>query len=290
MNDALALRIRDRFLIRQAVREVYTDHNMRTASWAPEPEIIQAIVEGLWEPRVGSTDREAGLGILRKVKQLLGFLKAAPGRAWKALQKALGLDELEGLGFGAKVKAIGGRVKTLVSKGKAVLVKVFKKMAATFPLSLYFVPKGKMPSLTDILAKIAKKSPKVWGVIQKIKGGAEVLDKWLKKYIPRTSRVLYGAIFAFIWVNVAEISWDFEGLIAGFSGAITLPELLASLPESAIGLLASMAGLGFGALPVTLILRLVWLVKHNYLEWTGRGFVIRWDKLGVPEAPEAVPV
>jgi len=287
--EASALRVRDRFLIHQAVQELYTDHDLRTAAWAPPREFVAAIAEGLWEPRQELSVREAGLSILRGVKKLLGLLKRAGKRAWAALSRALGLEELEGMSFTQKVKAIGGRAKELATKGKAALGKVLTKVKTTFPLSLYFVPKGKAPGVTDLLKRIAMKSPKVWAVVQKIRGGAEVVDKWMKKYFPRTSRLLLGAIFIFVWFNVAELSWDLEGLIAGFSGSITLPDLLASLPESALGLLFATFGLGYGALPVTIVIRIAWLVANRYLEWVpGKGVQVKWDRMGVAEPDEVV--
>lgn len=287
--NAVALRVRDRFLVRLAVQETYTDHNLRSAAWLPR-EMVQALAEGLFESRIGSTDREAALGALRVVKRLLDLLRKAPGRVWDAISQALGLGEMEDMSFTDKVKHIASRARDLAKRGKAALDKVFKKVSQTFPLNLYFVPKGKAPSLTDMLARIAKKSPKIWRMLQKVKGGAEVVDKWMRKYFPRLSRVLLGAIYIFVWTNVAEISWDLEGLLAGFTGAITLPDLLASLPESAIGKLAALFGLGYGALPVTITIRIVWLAANKYIEWTGRGFRIKWERMGVAEPDEAVAV
>jgi len=274
--EASALRVRDRFLIHQAVQQLYTEHDLRMAAWAPPREFIAAVAEGLWEPRQEFSVREAGLGILRGVKRLLGLLKRAGKRGWAALSKALGLEELEG-------------AKDLATKGKAALGKVFKKVKSTFPLSLYFMPKGKAPGLTDLMKRIAMKSPKVWAVVQRIRGGAEVIDKWMKKYLPGVSRVLLGAIFIFCWFNVAEISWDLEGLLAGFTGDITLPDLLASLPESAIGLLAATFGLGYGALPITIIIRIAWLVANHYLEWIpGKGLRVKWSEMEVAESDEVI--
>ena len=287
--EASALRVRDRFLVHVAVQELYTDHDLRTAAWAPPREFVAAIVEGFWEPREGLSVREAGLGILRGVKKLLGLLKRAGKRAWEALSRALGLEELEGMSFTQKVKAIAGRAKDLATKGKAALGKILAKVKATFPLSLYFVPDNKAPNLTDLLKRIAMKSPKVWAVVQKIRGGAEVVDKWMKKYFPRTSRVVLGAIFIAIWFSVAELSWDIEGLIEGFSGGITLPDLLASLPESALGLLFATFGLGYGALPVTIVIRIAWLVANRYLKWIpGKGLQVQWSLMGVAEPDEVV--
>jgi hypothetical protein len=178
----------------------------------------------------------------------------------------------------------------LAKRGRDALGKVFHKVKETFPLNLYFLPHKKAPNLTDLLKRIAMKSPRVWAVLQKIRGGADVVDKWMRKYFPRLSRVVLGAIFVFCWFNVAEISWDLEGLLQGFTGALTLPDLLASLPESAIGWLASLFGLGYGALPVTIIVRIVWLVANNHIEWVNGGFRIKWESMGVPEPDEAVAV
>jgi hypothetical protein len=118
------------------------------------------------------------------------------------------------------------------------------------------------------------------------------VDDWFKRYLPRLRRPLYAAIFAWVWFNVAEISWDLQGLLDGFTGSISLPELLASLPESGIGFIAASFGLGYGALPVTLIARILWLVANHYLEWIpGKGLQVRWDLLGFPDQrPELVSV
>lgn len=288
--DALAPRVRDRFLVRQAVQEAYTG-DVRLASWAPPRDIVQAIAEGFWEARVGSTDREAALGALRAVKRLLGLLKRAPGRAWAAFSQALGLDDLEGLGFTEKVKAIAGRARDLAKRGKAVLGKVFKKVGQTFPLSMFFVSKNKMPGLTDLVARILKNSPRIRGALERVKGGAVKIDVWLKKYIPRLSRALYAAVYIYVWLQVSELSWDIESIIAGFTGNIGLGGLLASLPESALGLLAASFGLGYGALPYVLIARLIWLVANQFISWVpGKGFKVHWPKMGVPESAEVVPV
>ncbi len=289
--EASALRVRDRFLIHQAVQKLYAEHNLRTAAWAPPREFVAAIAEGLWEPRQELSVREAGLGILRGVKRLLGLLKRAGKRAWEALSRVLGLEELEGMSFVQKVKAIAGRAKDLVKRGKAALGKVLKKVSQTFPVSMFFVPKGKMPGLSDLVARILNKSPRVRAFLQRVKGGAVKVDTWLKKYIPNLSRALYAAIFVYVWFQVSELSWDIESILAGFTGNISLGELMASLPESALGLLAASFGLGYGALPYVLIARLVWLVANQFISWVpGKGFTVHWPKMDVQEREELVPV
>lgn len=288
MSD-LALRVRDRWLIKQAVDEQYADHNVRTASWAPPKEYVQALVEAFWLTREGSSDREAAFGILRGVKRLLDLLRDAPGRAWDAISRAFGLHEMEGLSFPEKVRLFASRAKALAADGLKALHMLGKKIQETFPLSIYFVAKHKAPSLTDLMMRIAKKSPRIWAALQKIKSGAQRIDKWLDKWLPTLKRPLLAAIFIFIWFNVAELSWDLDGLIAGFTGSISFVDLLTSLPESGLGLVLSMMGLGYGALPVTIVLRIMWLVANHYLEWVpGKGLRVRWERMGVPESDELV--
>lgn len=287
--DALALRIRDRWLIKQAVESQYTKHEARTASWAPPKQYVEALVEAFWQTRQGSSDKEAALGILRGVKRLLDMLKSAPGRAWDAISKAFGLPEMEGKPFTEKVKLFAARAKALAKDGQRAIKKLGDKIKGTFPLSIYFAAKQKAPSLTDLMAKIAQKSPKVWAALQKIKGGAQRVDKWLDKYLPTFKRPLLAAIFAWVWFNVAEISWDIEGLITGFSGSISFTELLTSLPESGIGFIFALMGLGYGALPVTIVLRVMWLVANHYLMWVpGKGLKVRWEKMGVQQPDEMI--
>jgi len=288
MSD-LALRVRDRYLIRLAVEEQYTDHGVRTASWAPPMECVEALAQGFWQTREGSSDREAALGILRGVKRLLDLFKAAPGRAWEVLSRALGLPDMSNMSLMEKAKIIATRAKELAKTGLQGIQWLGKKIQETFPLSIYFVAKHKAPSLTDLMVRIAKQSPRIWAAVQKIKGGAQKVDAWLHKYLPTLKRPLLAAIFIFVWANVAEISWDIESLLQGFTGAISFTELLTSLPESGIGLLLSMMGLGYGALPVTIILRIMWLVANHYLEWIpGKGLRVRWERMGVQQPDELV--
>lgn len=287
--DVLALRVRDRFLIKGAVQEAYTVE-VRTASWAPPPVVVEALVQGLWEPRVGSTDREAIFGIAKAVGKLMGLLKKAP-RALPALKRALGLDENASLVQLVKSGDLVKRVRELASAGKKALGKVLKKVTETFPLSLFFVAKNKAPGLTDLLARIVNKSPKLRALLSKVKGGIGTVDAFLKKYIPNLSRGLYAAVFIWVWFQVSEISWDIQGIIAGFTGQISLGDLLASLPESGLGAIAALFGLGYGALPYALIARIVWLVANHYLEWVpGKGVRVKWEAMGVSERDEAVAI
>jgi hypothetical protein len=284
--------VRDRALIRQAVMEACEDDERDKKIRLPVsmPVLVLGLVEGLWDYDAKRDLQEASWGIAGAVKRLLELLRNAPGRAWEALKAALRLDDLEGMSAFQKAKAIGSRAAALGKQGKAALGKAIKKAATTFPLSMFFVSKKKMPGLTDLVARILKKSPRMQKLLSKIHAGAEVVDAWLKKYIPRTSKALYAAIFIYVWMNVAELSWDIDSILRGFLGQISLGDLLASLPESGLGLLAASFGLGYGALPYALIARLVWLVANQFLTYVpGKGLKVHWPKMGVEEPEETVP-
>ena len=286
--DALATRVRDRHLIRVAVEQVYTTE-IRTASWCPPQEAVHGLVEGFWEPRLAVTDREAFGGITRTIGRLLTLFRKAP-RAWDLIKAALGIGDLEGLSLREKVTTLGRRFKELATEGKKALGKALRKALNTFPLSIFFVSKQKAPGLTALVARILQKSPRLRAVLEKVRGGAEKLDVWLKKYIPNMSRGLYAAVFIWVWMNVSELSWDVQAILAGFTGRISLGELLASMPESGVGLIAASFGLGYGALPYAVVARLIWLVANRFITWVpGKGFKVHWSKMEVPERDEVVP-
>jgi len=278
----LAIRVRDRYLIHVAVSREYTG-GLRLAAENCPADLVIGTVEALWDYRTAG-DREAFGGIMKAVKKVIDLVRRIP-KAWPQILEALGLHDMEGSWL-EKGRALGARLQELAKQGFRILKKVSGKLKDTFPVSLFFVPKQKMPSLTDLLHKIFGKAPWIDKALQKIHGGAEAVDRVLKKYVPTLSRAAYAAIFIYIWLNVWEISWDLPGLVAGFTGQISLAELLSSLPESALGLLFAQLGFGtFAALPVTLVLRIVYLVANNYLDWSHGKLIVRWDRLGVTDEP-----
>ena len=282
MESSLAIRVRDRHLIRVAVSKEYTG-NIRLASANCPNDLVIGTVEALWDYRTAN-EKEAFGGIMRAVKKVIDLVRKIP-KAWPKVLEALGLHDLEGSWI-EKGRALGTRLKELAQQGFKILKKVGAKLKDTFPVSLFFVPKQKMPSVTDLLHKIFGKAPWIDKVLKKIHGGAEAVDKVLRKYVPTLSRAAYAAIFIYIWLNVWEISWDLPGLIAGFTGQISLVDLLSSLPESALGLLFAQLGFGtFAALPITLVLRIIYLVANNYLDWSHGKLKVRWDRLGVQDEP-----
>lgn len=280
MEDVVALRIRDQHLIRVAVQTAYTDRS-RIAGWAPPKVIVETLVGIAWETRIGSTDREAFGGISQAVTKLLTLLKKAPGLVSKIVE-ALAIEGWGEMSWLERAKALGQRLKELMAQGKRLLGAALQQASETFPLNLFFVSHSKMPGLTDLMHRLFRDVPWIRKALESVHTGSVKFDVLLKKYLPRLRRPLYAAIFIWVWINVAELSWDLQGILAGFTGQINLSQLLASLPESGLGFVAAVFGLGYGALPYAVIARLVWLVANKYFSYVpGKGLLVQWDKLGV---------
>lgn len=284
--DSVALRVRDRVLIRTAVQQAYGD--VRLASGTPPQVMTQAIVEAMWETRLASS-KEAFGGIMRAVGKLMKLLQKAP-RIIPRLMSALAIEGWSDLSWPQRASALGNRLKELMKEGRSFLGKAMHKAAQSFPLSLFFVDRSKMPGLSDLLQRLTKNVPWLQDALQKVNAGAMKVDQLFQKYLPKLRRPIYAAIFIWVWLNVAELSWDLQGLLAGFTGQISLSELLASMPESGIGFIAAAFGLGYGALPYVMIARLVWLISQQYLSYVpGKGIEVYWAKLGIRQRSELVP-
>jgi hypothetical protein len=206
--------------------------------------------------------------------------------AWKAFLSAVGASASEG------VASIAKKVWDFAMNGKKVVKDLVKRVTNTFPLSLYFVPENRVPTLTDLLKVIMDKAPGIKNALGKVKDNiVQPLSDLLDTYLPTLQKPVVAALFAWIWINVAEISWDFKDLVRGFTGMMSLAELFETLPESGIGLIFAMFGVGYQLLPVMVLARILWLVANNYLEWKGGSLSVRWDRLGVSgEKPLTVSV
>ena len=280
--EGLSQRVADRYMVRLAVREVVSapGFRARTASLQDlTPEVLTAFAEGFL---IGEGRTASFGGLVKKLSKLMEFFKKAP-KAWEQIKQFLGVKS---------VTDIPRAIKEWAKKGLDALRKAMSKVKETFPLALYFVPQAKMPGLTDLMHRILAKHPAIAKALAGVKNVAGRIDQWMDKYLPTLRRPLLAAIFIWVWLNVSELTWDMEGLIRGFTGGISFGELLAGLPESGIGFIAALAGLGYGALPVTIIARFLWLTMNRYLEWVpGKGFKVNWDRIGGESArPEFVPV
>ena len=147
---ALSQRVANRYLVRMAAREVCASKpfRRRTASLRDlTPEVLEAFGEGftLFDGRV------AFRGLVKKLKKLVDFFKRAP-RAWERIKQFLGIKSL---------KDIPKAIKDWAKKGLKALKGLLKQATETFPLSLFFVPQGKMPGVTDLMNRIMADHPKI---------------------------------------------------------------------------------------------------------------------------------
>jgi hypothetical protein len=244
------------------------------------PDVLAAFGEGFLMDEV----RTAGFASLRrKLDRIWKFIQRAP-RAWEKLKDFFKVEN---------AKQLGEAIKTWAARGKKVLVRLVKKMTETFPLSLYFVDQGKMPGLSALLKRIVEKSPKLQKTLSSINTSVvQPLDRWIEKYIPKLGRPLKAAVFIWVWLHVVEITWDFNALLIGFTGGLSLGALFGGFPESSIGFLLSLFGVGYGMLPVALVARILWLVAHKYVSWVpGKGLKVHWDRITGErgQRPELVP-
>ena len=211
---------------------------------------------------------ERKASVLSRIRELGNILTKFP-KAWEIIRRVLGISSIQD-------------IKSIAASAKSVLRKILTRLRETFPLNLFFDGKRKMPSLTEILAKIAKRSPTLDKVMKGVKAGADWIDRMLKKHLPTLSKPLLAAIFIYVWVNVTEISWDLEGILKGFMGQVSLSELFGSLPESGIGALISLTGVGtFYFVPISIVARISWLVANHYITWENGSVIVHWEKMGV---------
>jgi hypothetical protein len=278
---ASAQRVTDRFLIRQAARQAVARRGpLQRAAYAKVRrknaavrEITPEVLEAFGEFYLRGAGRVAfSFGnIARKLKEVYKTFKKAP-KLWEKFKRTIGVESISDL---------PRAIKDLAKKGYKALHKIFGKIFSTWPLKLYTVPEAKIFSFGSLITQMVKLSPSFerW-LKNNAKPKVDQFERWLKKYLPVVSTVVMVAIFIFIWMNVVEFEWDLEALGAVLIGRITLAELLASLPGSALGFLMNSLGLGtFTLLPAAFAAKMLAVMAARYVVWTGRGFALNREKL-----------
>lgn len=285
-----AQRLACRYAIRAAVSQVCSSKGFatRTASLHDlTPGVLEAfaeafLLEGMPSYRAGFLGK-----VVQKVKKLWELFKKAP-KLWEKIKSFLGVKG---------VTDLPGKIKKWASDGLKALKKAFKELILENPIvALYVMPDQRMPNITDLMKRLVKSSPRLSKILSKVSTAGVKIDKILKKspILSMTARPIKAAIFIWIWLQVTEMSWDLPGLVEGFTGGISVADLLSSLPESALGLLIGtlFPGIGtFGLLGVSVIARVAYLMREDVLTWVkGKGFKVNWEKLGVNMQPEMVPI
>lgn len=267
----IASQVAHEYLCLQTARELTAGKTASELSEFERPEVLASF--GAFLPV-----RTASLS--RKLKQILNLFRKAP-KIWEKFKALVGVNSL---------RELPRAIKDLARQGFAALGKAIKKVTHTFPLSIYFVPHHRVPGLTALLEKLAARFPKLKAALDRVPEKLDPIDRWLNKHLPRLKRPLMAAVFIWIWMNVAEISWDFNDLMVGFTGGLSLTQLFATLPESAIGAIFAAFGLGYHLLPITIAARILWLTAKGIIDWKKNGFEVDWAKLGAPEmGRELVP-
>lgn len=277
---ASAQRVADRYMIRLAAREACAGHPMRLARRGVTPEVLAAFGEAFYVSQ--HRGKVAFAGLVSKLKQIGNLFSAAP-KVWEKFKQLVGIKSLAD---------IPSALKDMASKGKAALQKVLTKMFDTWPLKIYTLEKGKLLTFNDLLLKLIGLSPKLKHLVESGMKKVGDFGEMLRQKAPTLTGVVLVAIYIFIWINVMEFEWDFKALADALTGAMTFHDFLSSLPGSAFGALLNIFKLGtFSLLPYTVVARILYLVGHRYLVWTGRWFALDWKTLhedfGIE--PHAVP-
>jgi hypothetical protein len=272
VEQELAQRIADRHMVRMAARKVASSSTFRRRQASLrdlDAEVLVAFGEGFYLPMHGG--RVAFGGLVKKLKELSRAFTKAP-KLWEQFKRTIGVTSMAEL---------PGAIRRLAKDGYKVLQRAVGKAFSVWPLKLYTLPENKVLGINHIISKLVDQFPAFKRYLQQnVKPKVDQLDRWLRKYLPGVSTVMMVGIWIFIWMNVVEFEWDLHSFAQVLSGQLSLADLLASLPGSALGAMMNGLGLGtFTLLPATIVARLLWLTAKRYLVWTGRGFEISWDNL-----------
>jgi len=280
-TEAAAIQhVADRFLMRLAAQEACLSTGMRLASAGLTPDVVAAFGEHFYLPLHSG---KVAFGMLvRKLKQLVDGFKHMP-QLWEKFKSIIGIQSLAD---------IPGAIKGLAATAVKALKSVLHKLFDTWPLKIYTLEKGKMMSFNQMLDKLISKSPKLKHILDSALTHFGNFGEMVRKQAPHIVGAVMVAVYIWVWLNVVEFEWDIKSLVDAITGGLTFPDFLASLPGSAMGFLLN--GFGFGTFtlfPVALAARVLYLVAHRYVEWTGSGFRVDWDKMvkDFNMNPEALP-
>ena len=226
---------------RQSLLRYYSEH--RTAS--SEHQEAYQIVADLMEEGVPEAMAQEGKTSIRKVMQLLKIPKIL-----KALKDLLGKITIRG-------------IRDLLRKGQKYAQKAFGKVKSAW----FVIEKRDIPSVTGLI-RDAEIGAKALGIYEKkAENFGKHVDEWLKRNMPNLGRLVIAAIFIWIWLNVDELSWDPQALVAGFTGTISFVDLLNSFPESGLGFITSQLwGVGYTVMPWALGARVLWALSKGLIK------------------------
>lgn len=214
----------------------------------------------------------------KRLMQLKSLFARAP-KLWDTLKQMVGATG---------VLDLPRKIQRFMQDGKKYLSQMGTRLKESVPaLRIYLDQGSKLPALGVWLSRLVDVLPPniartVHAIGTKAKTMADWVDEILSKNTALTlaGRAMSAAIFAFIWFNVMEISWDIPELIRGFTGGYSFGELLESLPESGIGFVLHVMFPGIPSgllwnilLPATVTIRVAWLIAHDYIKPQGNTLI-----------------
>ena len=255
-----------------AVREVCASRSFQTRHASISdltPEVLQAFAEGFYLPM--HKGKVAFGGIFRKLKELVSVFTKVP-QLWEKFKDLLGIESLSD---------IPSAIKDWAKRGYQALRHVVEYMFHKWPLKLYTIEKGKLMGVNHLIERLMAKIPEFERWLKtNVRPKVDQLEDWMREYAPTITKVLLVAIYIWIWVNVVEFEWDMKSLTDAMTGNLSLADLLASLPASALGFMLNSFGVGtFTLLPVNIAIRILFLMAHHYIDWSGRDFTVNQDLL-----------
>ena len=291
-STPLASRVAARHYLRTKVRRIAVTRvaSAEAARVRAEltPTVMLAFVEHVPLPNV-----RVAVGLTQRLKQLWDVFTSKQG-AWDQFKTLIGVKATDLFGV---LKELPSKIKSMMAEAKKYLAALGQRLMGAVPaLDIYIHGATKLPALGDWLKHaVAKIPPAISRALTAIGTKAHSLAEWVDDLIHKhpvvkpASVVVSAAVYAYVWFNVTEISWDIPEIVRGFLGQYTFVEILHSLPESAVGLVLGVMFPGlpskfiFNALlPITVALRIAWLVHHKYGKWNGKTFIPDLHAMGLP--------
>lgn len=284
---SLEQRVAQRYLINQACVKVSSEiqsvrvasHQMRVRTELGDPNVLAAFFD--------SNIKLAFGGIVQKAKQLWKAFSTMPDK-WEDFKKQIGVSATSTIGI---LKELPKKLKSFWKDANKFVKKTFAKagkdLLKKFPhLEVYFKIIQKLPSVTGFFKDLINKFPRIKKVLDSIGRKATTLANTVEGFFDRNPILKpinwFGraAFFTWVWMNVAELSWNVPEIIRGMLGGMDWAEILASLPESGLGLVVGLffsawipfpwggklaASLSLNALlPMALAVQLFWFIQKGY--------------------------
>lgn len=265
MTEAVAAR----YYLTQEIRRIASVRTASTSSREITPAVLQAFVAGS-EVRIGNMRVAASM--VSKVKQLWDIFTKDKGKAWEQFKQLLGVTS-------ESLSSITQKIQHFMQTGKKTLQQIGDSLVGHIPvLKIYLDKSVKFPSINALIEQMVTKLPTsaqkaLKAIASKCHSLAEWLDQLLEEHpvLKPLGTLASASVFAYIWFNVMEISWDIPEIIRGFLGGYAFAEILQSLPEASLGLVLGILfpGIPHGliwnaAMPITVALRVAWLVHKRY--------------------------